>query len=409
MHNRITCYLLTVSFFLSFCITVYSNQQVPDSIKYQKADTLQVPDSIKKQGVDTLKKQLPDSLIFNRKNFSAEEITRGERLFYGLAYASNKAVNCAHCHNTRVSDTLNWNPDALVISTKYKQKSALVLSNILLAPKGKKMAEVHRGFQLNPEDIVFIKAFMDKFANTGLSPDKPVITNLLLFISAVILFLFSAIDLIITRKIKRKWIHFVILSATTIYIASTLVIDAIMLGRTPDYSPDQPIKFSHFVHAGQNKTDCIYCHSYAQISKTAGIPPVNVCMNCHLLVRSGTRSGETEIAKIINALDNSTPIEWVKVHNLPDYVFFSHSQHVGQGKIECKVCHGDTEKMNIIVQVSDLSMGWCVACHRTRNINFQANSFYSDYKETADRIKSGITDSVTIDLLGGTNCMKCHY
>ena len=347
--------------------------------------------------------------VYARKTFTGEELIRGERLFFGLAYTPDKSVNCSLCHNTRVSDTLNWNPDAFAIATMYNGKSALDLSRALLAPAGKKMMEVHKGFQLTPEDITLIKAYMDRFVNIGLAPDKPVITNLLLFILASVLFLISLTDLIITKKIKRKWILVAVIAVTAIFITRTLVVDAIKVGRTRNYSPDQPIKFSHAVHAGQNKTDCIYCHSFAKVSKTAGIPPVNVCMNCHLLVRNGTRSGAFEIAKIINANDNKVPVEWIKVHNLPDHVFFSHAQHVGAGALNCHECHGAVEKMDILVQVSDLSMGWCINCHRTRNVNFKSNLFYSEYKQLSDRIRSGSKDSVTVNTIGGTECMKCHY
>ncbi len=346
---------------------------------------------------------------YSRKNFTAEELIRGERLFYGLVYPPDKAVNCAGCHNTIESDTLNWNPDAMAISTRYKDKNAHDLSKVLLEPSGKKMIEVHSGFQLTPEDITLIKAYMDRFVTIGIQHRKPVITNLLLFIIASVLFMFSAVDLIITKRVGKKWIHYGILTVTLAYITSILALDAISLGRSLNYSPDQPVKFSHAVHAGQNKTDCIYCHSFAHISKSAGIPPVNVCMNCHLLIRNGTRSGTYEIAKVIDAYDNNKPIEWIKVHNLPDYVFFSHAQHTSVGKVECKECHGKTEEMDIIVQVSDLSMGWCINCHRTRNINFSENKFYTDYRQMYEKVRSGITGSVTIEMLGGTECMKCHY
>ncbi len=422
--GRYAIYLIAVFLLRGFSMT--ASPAFPQKVDSVKVDTLKV-DSLKVDTlkvdtlkvdtlkVDTLKVDTlkVDSVkvdsIYNRTAFTGEELTRGERLFYGLAYPPVKAINCANCHNTRVSDTLNWNPDAMVISTLYKGKSARDLSKILLTPVGKKMAEVHKDFKLTPEDITLIKAYMDEFTRIGLQRHKPVITNLLLFILTSLLFLFCAVDLVITKKIKRRWILYGVLTATLIYIASSLALNAIKVGRSKDYSPDQPVKFSHFVHAGQNKTDCIYCHSFAQISKTAGIPPVNVCMNCHLLVRNGTRSGAIEIAKIINAHDNNVPIEWIKVHNLPDYVFFSHAQHTGPGAVACSDCHGDVAKMNLIVQVSDLSMGWCVNCHRTRNINFSGNRFYSDYHEMADRVRSGRTDTVTINMLGGTECMKCHY
>ena len=353
--------------------------------------------------------QEEDSVIYNHNTSDAEEIIRGERLFYGLVYQEDKSINCAGCHNTRISDTLNWNPDALEISRKYLNRSARDLSSVLLKPSGKKMSQVHKGFQLTPEDIVLIKAYMDKLTGIGLVKDKPVITNLLLFIVASILFLLSTTDLIITKILKKKWINILIITVTFIFITYTLVIDAIEIGRSKDYSPFQPVKFSHAVHAGQNKTECLYCHSSAPFSKIAGIPPVNVCMNCHLVVRNGTRSGVTEIAKVINAYNNRIPIKWIKVHNLPDHVFFSHAQHVGAGGVKCQECHGPVEEMDVIKQVSDLSMGWCINCHRNRKLDVRDNDYYLTYRDLAEKIRKGEADSVTVMKLGGTDCMKCHY
>jgi hypothetical protein len=353
--------------------------------------------------------QNADSVFNKERTLTAEDLIRGERLFFGLVYPGNKAINCGSCHNFRVSDTLNWNPDALEIAKKYQNKSAADLSIVLLNPAGKKMAEVHKEFKLSPEDIIMIKAYMDRLVDSGLKQNKPVITNLLLFITASILFLFSLVDLLITKILIKKWVNYLILFLTIIFITNTLFVEGIALGRSHSYSPMQPVKFSHAVHAGQNKTDCIYCHSSAKLSKTAGFPPENVCMNCHFMVRTGTRSGVTEIAKIINAYEKMNPIEWIKVHNLPDHVFFSHAQHVAAGKVACNECHGKVEEMDIIRQVSDLSMGWCINCHRTTKINFQNNKFYTEYKGLEDRIKKREIDSVTVDMVGGIECMKCHY
>jgi len=358
---------------------------------------------------DSLQQTPSDSVLYQKRTFKAEELTRGERLFYGLAYMKSESVNCAGCHNTRVSDTLNWNPDALEISVKYLNKNARDLSRVLLKPVGEKMAMVHKEIHLSPEDIVLVKAYMDKFTEIGLKPDKPEITNLLLFIIASIFFLFSITDLIITKIVKRKWINYGILTITGIFITYSLVINSLAIGRSLDYSPMQPIKFSHAVHAGQNATECIYCHSSAPYSKTAGIPPVNVCMNCHLIVRKGTRSGTFEISKVIASYENQKPIEWIKVHNLPDHVFFSHAQHVTAGKVDCAECHGDVKKMNVIRQVSDLSMGWCIDCHRTKKLDVRNNQFYSQYRALAEKLKNGEIDSVTVTMVGGRECMKCHY
>jgi len=353
--------------------------------------------------------QEEDSVLSVHREFNAEDLIRGERLFFGLVYRDTKSINCAACHNISVSDTLNWNPDAIDVSGKYLDKSARDLSKILLRPTGKKMMEVHKDFQISPEDIVLIKGYMDQLVPRGLIPHKPVITNLLLFIIAIVLILFSLTDLIIVRKLKHQLINYIVLLSATGFIAYTLAEEAIAIGRSQNYSPDQPIKFSHAVHAGQNQTDCIYCHSSAPYSKSAGIPPENVCINCHLLVRNGTRSGAFEIAKIISSYENQKPIEWVKIHNLPDHVFFSHAQHVSVGGVNCTECHGEVKEMNLVVQAKDLSMGWCLDCHRTRKVDFNSNKYYSDYKELAEKVRNGTLDSVTVEMIGGRECMKCHY
>ena len=350
-----------------------------------------------------------DSISFNKNKIDAESLIRGERLFYGLVYTDKKAINCARCHNTRESDTLNWNPDAMEISRKYLGKSTTDLSRVLLKPAGQKLQQVHNGFQLTNEDIVLIKAYMDKFVDIGIKKNNPVITNLFLFIIASILFFFSITDLVITKILKKRWINYIVLLITTVFITNTLVVDAIDLGHSRGYSPFQPVKFSHAVHAGQNGTDCIYCHSSAPFSKTAGIPPENVCMNCHLVVRNGTRSGVTEIAKLVSAFEKKKPVEWIRVYNLPDHVFFSHAQHVGAGGIKCQECHAKVEEMDVIKQSGDLSMGWCINCHRTKKMNIHSNKFYSEYKDLVEKMKNGKTDSTTISVLGGTECMKCHY
>lgn len=213
---------------------------------------------------------------------------------------------------------------------------------------------------------------------------------------------------------------------------------AIGLGRQKDYSPVQPIFYSHKVHAGINQINCLYCHGSAWDSKTAGIPSVNICMNCHKAVSEYTKgpklydeehneiNGTAEIAKLYkaagfdptkpNAWDPSKaqPIEWVKIHNLPDHVFFSHEQHIRAGKVQCQTCHGEVTGMDEVKQFTDLSMGWCVNCHRETKVDFNysdstGNKFYSIYEKFHNDIKSGKMDSVTVKDIGGLECQKCHY
>jgi cytochrome c551/c552 len=214
-----------------------------------------------------------------------------------------------------------------------------------------------------------------------------------------------------------------------------LVEGAMGLGRQQGYQPVQPIFYSHEVHAGVNQISCLYCHGGAQDSKHASIPSVNVCMNCHMSVKEYTgepilrEDGTTvnaneEIQKLYKYAgwnpDTKTydkpgkPIEWVKIHNLPDHVYFNHSQHVKVGQVACQTCHGEIQKMPEVRQFADLSMGWCINCHRTTNVQFNddkghGNNFYSIYEKFHEDIKDKKYDSITVEKIGGTECQKCHY
>lgn len=229
------------------------------------------------------------------------------------------------------------------------------------------------------------------------------------FIITLIILIVVLADLFITKVIKAKFVH------TTLILISLFVIGEIMykevsaLGRQQYYQPEQPIWFSHKVHAGQNKIDCKYCHTAADYSKSAGIPSVNVCMNCHHQVREGKITGTEQISKIYKAWESGEPIEWVKVHNLPDHVFFSHSQHVNSGKLDCASCHGPIETMHEVMQVNDLSMGWCLDCHRTTDVQFGNNKFFESYEKLHEQFKANEIKGVTAAMVGGEDCMKCHY
>ncbi|MEQ1552611.1 MAG: c-type cytochrome [Ferruginibacter sp.] len=217
------------------------------------------------------------------------------------------------------------------------------------------------------------------------------------------------------------------------------------LGRQQNYQPEQPIFYSHKVHAGTNQISCLYCHGGAQDSKQASIPSVNVCMNCHMAVKEykgeaitredGTAvNGTAEIQKLYayagwnpatksynpdnnkdGIPDGASPIQWIKIHNLPDHVYFNHSQHIKVGKQQCQTCHGNIQEMAEVKQFADLSMGWCVNCHRESKVDFYnradstGNKFYSIYEKFHTDIKNHKMDSVTVENIGGTECQKCHY
>lgn len=232
-------------------------------------------------------------------------------------------------------------------------------------------------------------------------------SNNWLLILACYLIAIAVVDLFFTKIIKQKVVHILAVLIALSILSVITVQEAINLGRTQGYEPDQPIKFSHRVHAGENKINCVYCHTSVNDSRYAGIPSVSLCLNCHNVIKNGTNTGEAEIAKIHQAIESGKPVQWVKVHKLPDYVFFSHAQHVNVGKVECKTCHGEVEKMGRIQQVAPLSMGWCVNCHRETSVNFN-NKYYSSYAQHED-LKSGKISKVTAQDIGANNCSKCHY
>lgn len=261
---------------------------------------------------------------------------------------------------------------------------------------------------------------------------------------------------------KSKKLATLIVFAALIFLGYTTVTNAIALGRQEGYAPDQPIKYSHALHAGKFGIDCQYCHSAANESKHSNIPSVNVCMNCHKNIQQGPEYGRKEIAKIYSSIaynpnegkyfdteaeskesmiaelraylakdyDNeiltpaqekeleaslkeviamfNKPVEWVRIHNMPDHVYFNHAQHVNAGNIECQTCHGAIEEMVVVKQHAPLSMGWCINCHRNTNVDL-SNSYYSVYEKYYEDLKSGKIDKVTVEDIGGTECQKCHY
>jgi len=213
---------------------------------------------------------------------------------------------------------------------------------------------------------------------------------------------------------------------------------AIGLQRQKGMEPKQPIFYSHKVHAGINQISCLYCHGNAWESKSAAIPSVNVCMNCHKNIQEYTKGpklydeegnevdGTVQIHKLYeyagfdpknaNAWDPSKakPIEWIRIHNLPDHVYFNHSQHIRAGKVQCQTCHGEITAMNEVKQFAELSMAWCINCHRQTKVDFNyddksGNKFYSIYEKFHNDFKAGKMDSITVKDIGGLECQKCHY
>ncbi|WP_068595168.1 c-type cytochrome [Vaginella massiliensis] len=238
------------------------------------------------------------------------------------------------------------------------------------------------------------------------------------------------------------------------------------IGVDKGYEPEQPIYFSHKVHADIQGIDCQYCHSSAKYGKVSGIPSTNVCMNCHKtikeyrgdyfeeeLVNSGKFASADdvkkfytgEIQKMYKAIGwnpetnkyegNQKPIEWVRIHNMPDFVYFSHAQHVVAGEKAilkaiqegtipnakelnlsadsqvCFACHGQVNQMNEVKMANDFTMGWCIECHRTTEVDMNNEYNKEYYAELHEKLKKQYGDAtkITVDAIGGLECGKCHY
>jgi len=221
----------------------------------------------------------------------------------------------------------------------------------------------------------------------------------------------------------------VLVSAIFLLLASGYFVYGyfMQVGVDQGYQPIQPIHFSHKIHAGDNKIECKYCHSSARVSKTSGIPSLNVCMNCHKSISEVADATATadytkdfydkEIKKLYKATGwdeaeqaytgDTEPVKWVRIHNLPDFAYFNHSQHVSVAGIECQKCHGPVEEMEIMYQHAPLTMGWCINCHRETNVNVAGNEYYEKIHKELSK-KYGV-DKLTAAQMGGLECGKCHY
>ncbi len=193
--------------------------------------------------------------------------------------------------------------------------------------------------------------------------------------------------------------------ASFVFVALVLKIATealITIGGQQGSAPDQPIPFSHKLHAGQYEIDCKYCHNTVEKSKHASIPGPYVCMNCHNAIKTTSPN----MALIYEAVEKDEPIQWVRVHNLPDLAYFNHAQHVKVAGLDCTNCHGNIKEMEVVQQVSLLTMGWCIDCHRKTEVNAKGNAYYDNLSEMHSKYSK---QPMKVENIGGLECSKCHY
>ena len=315
--------------------------------------------------------------------------------------------------------------------------------------------------QLSDDDINHILAYTAQEpavpaqvagATGAATTAEPGISNQIILGALALLFVLLALALLLVRRTLTRfaeakgvdvsetkgtpiWKAFVqnqflvLVTAIFLLLASGYYLYGFMMqvGIDQGYQPVQPIHYSHKIHAGDNGIDCKYCHSSARVSKTSGIPSLNVCMNCHKSIYEVAESTATEeyskefydgeIQKLYAAAGwsdadqkytgEAQPVKWVRIHNLPDFAYFNHSQHVSVAGIECQTCHGPVEEMEIVSQHAPLTMGWCINCHRDTNVKVKDNAYYTKIHEELSK-KYGV-DQLTAAQMGGLECGKCHY
>lgn len=294
--------------------------------------------------------------------------------------------------------------------------------------------------QLSDEDIDAILLYTKNAAmlkpkvvaggDAGAEPEKPASTA---WMSYVVLAVLLFLVLWIYFRSDNGFLKIVATMALLLTVAYFGYNALMSVGVDQGYQPIQPIAFSHKIHAGDNKIDCQYCHSSAKHSKTSGIPSVNVCMNCHKMIGEvaedtkivvdgqtlGKKELDAEIQKIYTAIGwdseklqyiegyKQKPIKWTRIHNLPDFAYFNHSQHVTVGGLQCQKCHGPVETMDEMYQYSPLTMGWCINCHKETEVDLKGNEYYKKIHEELSK-KYGV-EKVTVAQMGGKECGKCHY
>lgn len=402
-------------------------------------------------------------------NVRAGDIAAGKSLF---------AAKCAQCHNifkdltgpalmglegrhkwSDHNELLKWvnNPSAYMASDSYTQGLKTKYGSLMLAFPDLKLKDVddivaYINDAVTQKDKVPAGTPGDSGGGSNTGQNAVIFGVISLILAIIALILMQVNSNLKKMSDDAEGIHRpepVAFYKNKIYIAMVAIVlfvvggylvakGAIGLGRQKGYQPEQPIFYSHKVHAGINQINCLYCHGNAWESKHAAIPSVNVCMNCHKAINTYEKgpklykengeevNGTAEIAKLYKAAgfdpnnkaawtpSMAKPIEWIKIHNLPDHVYFNHSQHIRAGKVQCQTCHGEITAMDEVKQVSELSMGWCINCHRQTKVDFnytdgKGNKFYSIYEKFHNEFKEGKRDSIRVADIGGIECQKCHY
>ena len=445
-HNSISRKLyLGLALVLSVSLTSFAQVAVPAAPAATTASVTATPAPAITQGGDPVK----GKELFNANCAACHKLDAKATgpMLRNIAAKHHKAWLYKWIHNS--SELIKSGDAAAVkvfeennksVMTAFPQLSEADIDNIIAytsEPKAEAVAPVTVG-----------AASGSNATESGISSN--IILGALILVMAILIVMLLLVNKVLTKvaaingivvsdKVKTKttpiWKSFVnnqflvLVSAIFLLLSSAYFVYGFFMqvGVDQDYEPIQPIHYSHRIHAGSNGINCNYCHSAARVGKHSNIPSLNVCMNCHKNIAEVSDTTATadysksfydgEIQKLYKAVgwDQSTqtytgktqPVKWVRIHNLPDFVYFNHSQHVNVAGLECQTCHGPVQTYEIMKQFAPLTMGWCIDCHRKTDVKMEGNEYYTKIHEQLSK-KYGV-DKLTAAQMGGLECGKCHY
>jgi len=337
----------------------------------------------------------PDSAYLNRK-----DVRKAMGLYTRTVADTAFHKSCAQCHPMQQQDTFVFSPSILEIQPATKAMSFEDFDELIHDAWGSDaLMDAHVDMHFDSLDLLLLKKFIETYPSNAFEKKK-IHYSLYMLAIGVVLLLFVLPYLVIAGWKKNRWSFYLVFIAGLGSVLFYVFFMAFHEGHSPGYSPRQPIKFSHLLHAAENEIDCMYCHYQQEGSNNIGIPTTELCMQCHMLVREGANAGEFELKKLIAAWDNHAGIEWVKVQHLPDHVFFNHAAHIDHAGLDCAECHGEVEAMHQVSAINRMSMGWCLDCHRDANVNMKTVYFHNYFTAY---------DSLPFTKLGGEDCSTCHH